>query len=187
MKRNLKKRNLKESKKNMRKEQGFTLIELLIVVAIIAIIAAIAIPNLLVARMAANETSAIGNLRNIGSAIATYTTMEGAVPASWAALQGSAGGSLTPYIDSRFGEGEVVNGFKYSSTATAPTATPAIPAWGSGAFIYLTAIPDAGMGRWGYGTGSDVVIRFGTALTGYTLPGGNVAGNPVGKTTAATP
>ena len=65
---------MEKREKEMRKQKGFSLIELLIVVAIILIIAAIAIPNLLRARIAANESSAVSSIRTINTAEVAYQT-----------------------------------------------------------------------------------------------------------------
>ncbi len=77
-----------------RTSQGFSLIELLIVVAIILIIAAIAIPNLLRSRIAANQASAVGSLRTINTCELTYQSTFNVGYSSLLSYLGPSGGAL---------------------------------------------------------------------------------------------
>ena len=136
----------------MRREQGFSLLELLIVVAIILIIATIASPSLLRSRQAAQESSAVAQLRTINTAEVTYLSSN----------QGSFGD-----VQSLISQGLLDNRFTSSVSGYQFTVTS------SGSDYTANAQPvSANAGRFGYYSVPDAVIRYSTVTTGCGGPSG---------------
>lgn len=98
--------------------KGFTLVEIMIVVAIIALLAAIAVPNLLTARRTANEAAAKATVRSLSTAAETFSTSNsGAYPTTVAALTGfiASGGN---YCVDEVGTTTAIQGYNYACTLT---------------------------------------------------------------------
>ena len=148
----------------MTKQKGFSLIELLIVVAIILIIAAIAIPNLLRARMAANDSSAAGSIHAINAAEIGYFGAYAAVgfPATLAPLGGPApctpGIATACFIDDTLatnGGGSGKSGYSFAATGSASAGSL------NNNQFYATATPNGSLtGTRSYCSTEDLVVRL---------------------------
>jgi type IV pilus assembly protein PilA len=146
-----------------KKNDGFSLIELLIVVAIILIIAAIAIPNLIRARRSANESSATASMRTIGSGEFLYRSTNGAF------------GSLAQLSADSIVDNVLASGSKsgYAFAATPDATSPALQFTADGT-------PQVSMGSLQTGTrfyfvDESQVVRFN--LSGAATSGSSGVGN----------
>ena len=145
----------------MKSNRGFSLLELLIVVAIILIIATIAIPSLLRSRQAAQESSAVAQIRTINTAEVTYLSSAGGNYGSIPEL------ITAGLLDSRFSGS--VSGYNFLVTA-------------SGTEYTASATPTStNAGRYGYYSTPDAVVRYQTATSTTCAPcyPTNQSGNPV--------
>ncbi len=152
-------------------KRGFTLVEIMIVVAIIALLSAVAVPNLLRARHNANETAVIASLRTISTAMESWRGAQTPATYSGASLVNLAG-ATPPYIDGALGAADpgTKHGYTFTLTIIAGTGNQqytcaahpaAYRSTGTRAFI----VDESGVIRAGdVGSGVDLAKGAGSVL-----------------------
>ena len=157
----------------MRTNSGFTLVEMLIVVAVIGIIAAVALPGLTRARMAANESSAIGSMRAVNSGQHAFRfTCGGGNFAPNLQNLGLPINGAPGYVSPDLGQpGPVVkSGYEIDMSSANPSAIVSCNGGTTGTSYHVTADPLPGRGTRHFGTNSPAAIFQSTATLVGVMP-----------------